>query len=91
VSSWARRPPFVTDHGSPDVVCKASFEAPSCLAGAFALGEFGGVVGVSAGAGGSDLGDGDGVQRGVELAVAAAGESVSSLSALAISTGAAPA
>jgi hypothetical protein len=77
MSSWARRPLFVGDHGSPDVVCEASFEAASCFAGALALGEFAVVVGVAAAAGCSDLGDGHGVQRGVELAVAAAGESVS--------------
>ena len=80
MSSRARRLPlFVSDHGSPDVVGEASFQTPSGFAGSFTLSEFGGVVGVTAAAARSDLGDGDGVQSGVELAVAASGEAVSSL------------
>jgi hypothetical protein len=61
------------------VVGEATFQAPSRFAGGLALGEFGVVVGVAAAAGCSDLGDGDGVQGGVELAVATPGEAVSSL------------
>ena len=68
-----RRPLFVNDHGSPDVVGEASFQAPSCFARSFAFGEFGVVVGVTEAAGCSDLGDGNCVQSGVELAVAGQG------------------
>jgi hypothetical protein len=72
VSSRARRLPlFVSDHGSPDVVGEASFQTPSRFGGSFTLSEFGVVVGVAAAAWCSDLGDGNGVQSGVKLAVAA--------------------
>ena len=63
---------FVSDHGSPDVVGEASFQTPSRFAGSLTFSDFGVVVGVAAAAGSSDLGDGNGVQCGVELAVAAA-------------------
>jgi hypothetical protein len=70
VSSRARRdPPFVGDHGAPDVVSEASFEAPSCFANSLAFEDFQLVVDVAAAAGCPDLGDCDGVQRGVELAI----------------------
>jgi hypothetical protein len=72
VSSRVRRLSlFVSDHGSPDVVGEASFQTPSRFGGSFTLSEFGVVVGVAAAAWCSDLGDGNGVQSGVKLAVAA--------------------
>jgi hypothetical protein len=70
---------FVGSHGAPDVVGQTSFQAASCFAVRFAFGDLGLVVGVSAAAGLADLGERDGVQCGVQLPVAAAGQAVSGL------------
>ena len=69
MSSWACRPPFVVDHGPPEVVGEASLEAACGLAWCFSLGDLALVVAVAAAAGYADLGDGDGVEGGVELPI----------------------
>jgi hypothetical protein len=58
-----------------DAACDVSFEAASDLSGGFAFGESSGGVGAGFGVA-AESAEGDGVQRPVELAVAASAESV---------------
>lgn len=67
---------FIGAHGAPDVVGQTAFQAAPRFAGCFSFGDFGAVVGVPATAGLADLGERDGVQWGVQLPVAAAGQAV---------------
>ena len=67
---------LVCDHGPPDVVSQAAFDASFGFAGCLAFGDLGVVVGVAEAARYADLGDGDGVQRRVQLTISGAGQSV---------------
>jgi hypothetical protein len=91
VSSRARPAPFVVDHGSPEMVGEASFQASGCFAWGLSFVDLGFVVAATEAAGCADLGDGDGVEDGVELSSPWRDSRCRDLSALAISTGAAPA
>ena len=63
---------------SVDGVGQVAFEGASCLVRGLGLGEFAPIVGAS-GAGVADLADGDDVQGGIQLPVAAAVEAVAAL------------
>ena len=67
---------LVCDHGPPYVVSQTAFEASFGFAGCLSFGDLGVVIGVAEAAGYADLGDGDGVQRGVQLTISGSGQSV---------------
>ena len=70
---------LVGDHGPPDMVGQAPFQASPGLPRGLTLGDLSSVVEVSAASGRPDLGDRDGVQRGVELPITRPGQPVAGL------------